>query len=95
MRRPLKAKGKVPDVPDAGPPPSQAGILRDRKQLLTRESYACAGETNLKVRRPLNVKGKVLDSPEAAAHSSITLACEPPNNNLHYFVGRAVLQVSN
>ena len=52
-----------------------------------------AGETNLKVRRPLNIKGRVPESPEAVANMSVTLACEPPNNNLHYFVGRAVVQV--
>lgn len=52
-----------------------------------------AGETNLKVRRPLNIKGTIPDSPEAAAGMSVTLACEPPNNNLHYFIGRAVVQV--
>ena len=52
-----------------------------------------AGETNLKVRRPLNIKGRVPGSPEAVANMSVTLACEPPNNNLHYFVGRAVVQV--
>lgn len=45
------------------------------------------------MRRPLNIKGRVPESPEAVANMSVTLACEPPNNNLHYFVGRAVVQV--
>ena len=45
------------------------------------------------MRRPLNIKGRVPGSPEAVANMSVTLACEPPNNNLHYFVGRAVVQV--
>jgi hypothetical protein len=48
----------------------------------------------LKVRRPLNIKGRMPESPEAVAAMSVTLACEPPNNNLHHFVGRAVVQVT-
>ena len=45
------------------------------------------------MRRPLNIKGAMPESPEAVARMSVTLACEPPNNNLHYFIGRAVVQV--
>lgn len=47
------------------------------------------------MRRPLNIKGKIPEAPEAAASMSVTLACEPPNNNLHYFIGRAVVQVAS
>ena len=61
--------------------------------VLISQNYT-AGESNLKVRRPLNIKGAMPESPEAVARMSVTLACEPPNNNLHYFIGRAVVQVS-
>ncbi len=46
----------------------------------------------MKVRRPLNVKGAAPKSPEEAMALHATLACEPPNSNLHYFVGRCVVQ---
>jgi hypothetical protein len=61
---------------------------------VTTTCNALAGESNLKVRRPLNIKGRSPETPEAAAAMSVTLACEPPNNNLHYFIGRAVVQVT-
>lgn len=31
-----------------------------------------------------------MGSAAAEANLSVTLACEPPNNNLHHFIGRAV-----
>ncbi len=45
------------------------------------------------MRRPLNAKGAAPQTPEAAVSMSATLACEPPNANLHYFIGRCVVQV--
>jgi len=45
------------------------------------------------VRRPLNAKGAAPQTPEAAVNMNATLACEPPNANLHYFIGRCVVQV--
>mmetsp|Transcript_7573 Transcript_7573/g.22355 ORF Transcript_7573/g.22355 Transcript_7573/m.22355 type:complete len:1298 (+) Transcript_7573:304-4197(+) len=53
------------------------------------------GETNLKVRRPLNVKGEAPQSPQEAMAMHATLACEPPNSNLHYFIGRTVVQAGD
>ena len=52
-----------------------------------------SGETNLKVRRPLDAKEHAPTLPEQVPAMHITLACEPPNPNLHSFVGKAVLEV--
>ena len=45
------------------------------------------------MRRPLNAKGAAPQSAQEAVRLSATLACEPPNPNLHYFLGRCVVQV--
>ena len=55
--------------------------------------YWLAGETNLKVRRPLDAKEHAPTEAEQVSAMRVTLACEPPNPNLHSFVGKAVLDV--
>ena len=52
-----------------------------------------AGETNLKVRRPLDAKEFAPTEPEQVGTMRVTVAAEPPNPNLHSFVGKAVLEV--
>ncbi len=52
-----------------------------------------AGETNLKVRRPLDAKEFAPTEPEQVGTMRVTIAAEPPNPNLHSFIGKAVLEV--
>ncbi|KAK9806980.1 hypothetical protein WJX72_009386 [[Myrmecia] bisecta] len=46
------------------------------------------GESNLKIRRPVDLKESIPEGPEAVMALEGTLHCEPPNPNLHSFVGK-------
>ena len=59
----------------------------------SRWTSLCAGETNLKVRRPLDAKEFAPTEAEHVGSMRVTVAAEPPNPNLHSFVGKAVLEV--
>ena len=48
---------------------------------------ACAGESNLKIRRPVDIQADIPDSALEAKTLTGNLSCEPPNSDLHNFLG--------
>lgn len=50
------------------------------------------GETNLKIRRPVNLKQDTPNDAREAALLRAVCQCEPPNPDLHTFLGKLTFQ---
>ena len=52
----------------------------------------CAGESNLKIRRPVNLRDDTPNNVHEAVDLNAILTCEPPNPDLHTFLGKFTFQ---
>ena len=53
---------------------------------------AQAGESNLKIRRPVDIQADMPTSATKAKQLLGILSCEPPNSDLHNFIGNFAYQ---
>lgn len=51
-----------------------------------------AGESNLKIRRPVDIQADIPSSALEAKKLLGILSCEPPNSDLHNFIGNFAYQ---
>ena len=51
-----------------------------------------AGESNLKIRRPVDIQADIPSSAVEAKKLLGILSCEPPNSDLHNFIGNFAYQ---
>ena len=56
------------------------------------EIMVIAGESNLKIRRPVDIQADIPSSAVEARKLLGILSCEPPNSDLHNFVGNFAYQ---
>ncbi len=56
------------------------------------EKIIIAGESNLKIRRPVDIQADIPSSAVEAKRLLGILSCEPPNPDLHNFVGNFAFQ---
>lgn len=54
-----------------------------------------AGESNLKIRRPVNLKKDTPNNAQEAVDLNAVLTCEPPNPDLHTFLGKLTFHPSS
>ena len=56
------------------------------------EIVTSAGESNLKIRRPVDIQADIPSSALEAKKLLGILSCEPPNSDLHNFIGNFAYQ---